>query len=68
MEWPAVELLSTRGRLVSLRDVGAEWLVVYCYPRTGLPDRDPPGGLAVWDAIPGTRGCTPQACSYRVSL
>jgi peroxiredoxin len=65
MEWPAVELLSTRGRLVSLRDVDAEWLVVYCYPRTGLPDQDPPGGLALWDAIPGTRGCTPQACSYR---
>ena len=43
----------------------AEWLVVYCYPRTGLPDHDPPGGLAAWDAIPGARGCTPQACSYR---
>jgi peroxiredoxin len=45
--------------------VRAEWLVVYCYPRTGLPDQDPPGDLATWDAIPGARGCTPQACSYR---
>ncbi len=65
MEWPGVELPSTRDRLVSLRDVDAAWLVVYFYPRTGLPDQDPPGGLAAWDAIPGSRGCTPQACSYR---
>jgi peroxiredoxin len=64
-KWPAIELPSTRGRRVSLRDVDADWLVVYFYPRTGLPDRDPPGGLDAWDAIPGSRGCTPQACSYR---
>jgi peroxiredoxin len=65
MVWPSVTLPSTRGRRVSLADVSADWLVVYCYPRTGLPDRDPPGGLAAWDSIPGARGCTPQACSYR---
>ena len=29
------------------------------------PDEDPPGGLVAWDAIPGARGCTPQACAYR---
>ena len=63
--WPSVRLRSTRGTWVSLAAVTAEWLVVYCYPRTGLPDQDPPGGLAAWDAIPGARGCTPQACSYR---
>ena len=63
--WPAVPLRSTRGLYVSLAAVKAEWLVVYCYPRTGLPHDDPPGGLAAWDAIPGARGCTPQACSYR---
>jgi peroxiredoxin len=65
LELPDVELPSTRGRNVSLRRVDSPWLIVYCYPRTGLPDRDPPGGLAAWDAIPGARGCTPQACSYR---
>lgn len=65
MPWPAVALPSTRGRSVSLAAVDADWLVVYFYPRTGLPDRDPPGGLAAWDSIPGARGCTPQACSYR---
>jgi peroxiredoxin len=36
--------------------------IVYCYPRTGRPDADPPAG---WDEIPGARGCTPQACSFR---
>jgi peroxiredoxin len=63
--WPSLALRSTRGRSVSLAEVKAPWLVVYCYPRTGLPDQDPPGGLAAWDSIPGARGCTPQACSYR---
>jgi peroxiredoxin len=65
MELPALELPSTRGRRVSLREVESRWVVVYCYPRTGLPDAEPPGGLAAWDAIPGTRGCTPQSCAYR---
>jgi peroxiredoxin len=36
--------------------------VVYCYPRTGQPDIDPPQG---WNEIPGARGCTPQACAFR---
>ena len=65
--WPAVELPATDGGTVSLAAAAmdARWLVVYFYPRTGLPDQDPPGGLAVWDAIPGARGCTPQACAYR---
>jgi peroxiredoxin len=65
LAWPSLTLPSTSGGRVSLAAVNAEWLVVYCYPRTGLPDRDPPGGLAAWDSIPGARGCTPQACSYR---
>ena len=64
-QWPPITLPSTGGRLVSVRDVRADWVVVYFYPRTGLPDQDPPGGSQVWDAIPGARGCTPQACSYR---
>jgi peroxiredoxin len=36
--------------------------VVYAYPRTGRPGIDNPDG---WDMIPGARGCTPQACSFR---
>lgn len=65
LAWPSVSLPSTAGRQVSLAAEPAEWLVVYFYPRTGLPDQDPPGGLEAWDSIPGARGCTPQACSYR---
>jgi peroxiredoxin len=64
-EWPPIALPSTRGGLVSVRDVPADWVVVYFYPRTGRPDENPPGGMEVWNAIPGARGCTPQACSYR---
>ena len=36
--------------------------VVYCYPRTGKPDEEPPRG---WNEIPGARGCTPQSCAFR---
>jgi peroxiredoxin len=63
--WPAIALRSTAGRMVSVDDLDSEWQVLYFYPRTGLPDRDPPGGLEMWDSIPGARGCTPQSCSYR---
>jgi peroxiredoxin len=64
---PDIELPSTAGRAVPLRRLGGAGgrAVIYCYPRTGLPDRDPPGGLAAWDSIPGARGCTPQTCAYR---
>jgi peroxiredoxin len=65
LPWPAIALPSTAGGLVSLAGLDAEWVVVYCYPRTGLPDEAPLGGLATWNSIPGARGCTPQACSYR---
>ena len=38
--WPSVLLRSTRGTYVSLAAVKAVWLVVYCYPQTGLRDKD----------------------------
>jgi peroxiredoxin len=38
------------------------WVVLYAYPRTGVPDVDSPPG---WDEIPGARGCTPQNCAFR---
>jgi len=46
-----VDLSEMRGRVV-----------VFVYPRTGLPDRDSPPG---WDDIPGARGCTPETCGFR---
>ena len=37
-------------------------VVLFCYPMTGKPGTPLPEG---WDDIPGARGCTPQACSYK---
>lgn len=58
---PPISLLSTSGSSVNLASLPGI-TVVYCYPRTGLPDQDPPDG---WNLIPGARGCTPQACAFR---
>ena len=61
MRLPSVPLPSTGGREVDLAGLRGT-TVVYCYPRTGRPDEDPPRG---WDEIPGARGCTPQSCAFR---
>ena len=58
---PALSLLSTGGRQIDLSQL-AGCTVVYCYPRTGRPDREVPTG---WNQIPGARGCTPQSCAFR---
>ncbi|HEU4345507.1 MAG TPA: peroxiredoxin [Candidatus Binatia bacterium] len=63
MMLPSVPLTSTRGSRVDLASLRGR-TVVYCYPRTGQPDVDPPKG---WDQIPGARGCTPQSCAFRDS-
>ena len=44
--------LSSRERLT----------IVFCYPRTAAANEAIP---PEWDAIPGAKGCTPQACSFR---
>jgi len=36
--------------------------ILFCYPRTGAPGETIPDE---WNSIPGARGCTPQACSFR---
>ncbi len=58
---PALALRSTAGRLVGLSALPGV-TVIYCYPRTGRAGIPVPEG---WDAIPGARGCTPQACAFR---
>lgn len=68
MAMPPITLLATDDRRVRLDQpdpAGAPRTVVFAYPRTGRPDEEPPGGLEAWNAIPGARGCTPQACAYR---
>ena len=62
MTMPKVSLSSTNGRLVSLSELPAFRTVIYCYPMTGVPGKPLPDN---WDAIPGARGCTPQACNFR---
>ena len=58
---PAIALRSTDGERVDLASLPGR-TVVYCYPRTGRLDEEPPDG---WNAIPGARGCTPQSCAFR---
>ena len=62
---PPIALPATDGSFVRLDAPDAPRTVVFAYPRTGRPDEDFPGGLETWNAIPGARGCTPQACAYR---
>ena len=59
---PSVVLPATDGTSVDLSDRSGR-VVVYCYPKTGRPDRDViPDG---WEEIPGARGCTPESCGFR---
>lgn len=62
MAMPRVSLRSTAGRSVCLSELPASRTVIYCYPMTGVPGKPLPEN---WDAIPGARGCTPQACNFR---
>src|SRR4051794_28352444 len=59
MRMPDLALPSTQGEL---RLDGPGRLVLYVYPRTGVPGEPL---LEGWDAIPGARGCTPQSCAFR---
>ncbi|MBO8186335.1 peroxiredoxin [Streptomyces sp. DW4-2] len=59
---PHLELPATEGGLVALDRLGPARTVLYVYPLTGRHDRALPTG---WDAIPGARGCTPEACGFR---
>ncbi len=61
---PSLALPATSGGSIDLAEAaaGAGTLVLYVYPRTGVPGEPSPDG---WDAIPGARGCTPQSCAFR---
>jgi peroxiredoxin (alkyl hydroperoxide reductase subunit C) len=62
MRVPSVQLPATNGEIVDLSAV-AGLAVVFAYPRTGRPREVPL--VPDWDSIPGARGCTPEACSFR---
>ena len=61
MRLPSIPLAATDGTSVDL-STQPGLVVVYAYPRTGIPGIENPAG---WDLIPGARGCTPQSCSFR---
>ena len=61
---PPVALAATDGPAVRLDELPG-LSIVFAYPRTGRPGEESPGGEAGWNAIPGARGCTPEACSFR---
>jgi peroxiredoxin len=60
---PSVALDSTSGASIDLSKVDGI-SVIFFYPMHGHPDALPMTG---WNDIPGARGCTPQACSFRDS-
>jgi peroxiredoxin len=64
---PDVALPSTDSRTVRLAPLPGR-SVVFAYPRTGRPGEESLGGDEAWNAIPGARGCTPEACSFRDEL
>jgi peroxiredoxin len=58
---PSVPLRATDGTSVNLADL-SDRTIVFIYPKTGRPGQPIP---PEWDAIPGARGCTTQACNFR---
>lgn len=62
---PGVSLEATDGTQVSLEQVAQGRWVLFIYPLTGEPGVDVPRG---WDDIPGARGCSQEACSFRDEL
>jgi len=59
---PALNLPTSDGGSVDLAELGTARTVIYLYPLTGQPGTDLPEG---WDAIPGARGCSTEACDFR---
>lgn len=59
---PELTLPSSAGERVALSALGHGRTVIYLYPLTGRPGVDLPEG---WDAIPGARGCSTEACGFR---
>lgn len=67
---PTIELLSTNNEApVDLKRYIGDLAVLFFYPATGVPGRDPAFDPAPgWDDIPGAAGCTPESCAFRDSV
>jgi peroxiredoxin len=62
MSMPGLSIQTIDGQSVNLAASNAGPTVIYLYPLTGRPGVDLPEG---WDAIPGARGCSSEACDFR---
>ena len=62
---PPLAFHTTDGDQVELNTISDGRWVLYLYPLTGDPEVDMPQG---WDQIPGARGCSQEACSFRDNL
>ena len=62
---PSLALPATDASRVSLDELPGP-TVVFVHPGIGGPAG--PGALEEWTAVPGARGCTPEACSFRDEL
>ena len=62
MSMPALSLRTSDGQIIDLATPNPGRTIIYLYPLTGRPGVDLPGG---WDAIPGARGCSTEACDFR---
>ncbi|GKZ25850.1 hypothetical protein AbraIFM66951_002851 [Aspergillus brasiliensis] len=61
---PSVALQATDQSVVSLSELPG-MTIVFLYPRTATAHENIPES---WNSIPGARGCSPQACSFRDNL
>jgi peroxiredoxin len=61
---PSISLNTTSNTEVDLSTLPG-LTILFTYPRTGGPNETIPDA---WNAIPGARGCSPQACSFRDAL
>jgi peroxiredoxin/DNA-binding transcriptional MerR regulator len=59
---PDLALPASDGSSVQLGNLPSGRTILYLYPLTGRPGIDLPEG---WDAIPGARGCSTEACDFR---
>ena len=64
VQLPAIGLPSTDGGCEALSDLDNR-TVVFVFPSIGAIDD---ALLEEWTAIPGARGCTPEACAFRDQL
>ena len=58
----SISLPNQDGHLLRFNRFDTFRIVLYCYPMTGNPKKPLP---EKWNDIPGAKGCTSQACTFR---